>query len=79
METIKAIETGHISLMQLTQGGDKEKLFPLIVDFYREMAKNVKNQWKRLGGKFAVCQAVATRKQRDQIREEMNIGADLGK
>ena len=42
------------------------------------MAKDIKKQWKRLGGKWAVCQAVFTRKLRDQIREDMNIGEDLG-
>ena len=79
METIKAVEKGHIALMQIIQGGDKEKLLPLIEDFYHELAKDVKKQWKRLGGNMAVCQAVSTRKQRDQIREDMNIGADLGR
>ena len=72
------IETGYIALMQIIQGGDTETLLPLCEDFYHELAKDVKKQWKRLGGKWAVCQAVFTRKLRDQIREDMNIGEDLG-
>ena len=78
METIKAVETGYIALMQIIQGGDTETLLPLCEDFYHELAKDVTKLWKRLGGKWAVCQAVFTRKLRDQIREDMNIGEDLG-
>ena len=65
--------------MQLVQGGDKEKLLPLLDEYFHEMAKDIKKQWKRLGGKWAVCHIVATRKHRDQIREDLNMGADFGR
>ena len=46
---------------------------------FREMAKDIKKQWKRLGGNFAVSQAIITQEHREQIRKEMDIGTDLGK
>ena len=80
MQTIKACESGVTAFMELMTGaGDKEKLLPLMVPMYQEMAQDIKKQWKRLGGKWAVCQAVMTRAQRDLIRNEMEIGAELGK
>ena len=79
MEAIKACEIGLSSFMDLTRGGDKEILLPLTVPMFREMAKDIKKQWKRLGGNFAVSQAIITQEHREQIRKEMGIGADLGK
>ena len=79
MEAIKACEIGLSSFMELTRGGDKEILLPLTVPMFREMAKDIKKQWKRLGGNFAVSQAIITQEHREQIRKEMDIGTDLGK
>ena len=79
MEAIKACEIGLSSFMDLTRGGDKEILLPLTVPMFREMAKDIKKQWKRLGGNFAVSQAINTQEHREQIRKEMDIGTDLGK
>ena len=79
MEAIKACEIGLSSFMDLTRGGDKEILLPLTVPMFREMAKDIKKQWKRLGGNFAVSQAIITQEHREQIRKEMDIGTDLGK
>ena len=79
MEAIKACETGVSAFLDLTKGGDEEILLPLTVPMYREMAKDIKKQWKRLGGNFAVSQAIITQEHREQIRKEMGIGADLGK
>ena len=39
--------------------------------------KHVKSQWKRLGGKWAVCQAVITRDERDMIKDV--LGSNVGK
>ena len=79
MEGIKAWEIGLSSFMELARGGDKEILLPLTVPMFREMAKDIKKQWKRLGGNFAVSQAIITQDHREQIRKEMDIGTDLGK
>ena len=79
MEAIKAGETGVDAFVQLTQGGDKEILLPIMVPMFQEMAKDIKKQWKRLGGNFAASQAVPTQEHREIIRKEMDIGADLGK
>ena len=80
MDAIKALEIGFTSFMELMlPEGDKEILLPLMVPMYQEMAKDVKKQWKRLGGNFAVSQAIITQEHREQIRKEMNIGSDLSK
>ena len=79
MEAIKAGETGVGAFVELTQGGDKEILLPIMVPMFQEMAKDIKKQWKRLGGNFAVSQAIITQEHRERIRKEMDIGADLGK
>ena len=80
MDAIKALEIGFTSFMELMlPEGDKEILLPLMVPMYQEMAKDVKKQWKRLGGNFAVSQAIITQEHRERIRKEMDIGADLGK
>ena len=79
MEAIKACETGLSAFFDLTKGGDEETFLPLTVPMYCEMAKDIKKQWKRLGGNFAVSQAIITQEHREQIHKEMDIGADLGK
>ena len=80
VEAIKALETGFTSFMELMRpGGNKEILLPLMVPMYGEMAKDIKKQWKRLGGNFAVSQAIITQEHREQIRKEMDIGSDLSK
>ena len=80
MDAIKALEIGFTSFMELMlPEGDKEILLPLTVPMFREMAKDIKKQWKRLGGNFAASQAVTTQEHREIIRKEMDIGADLGK
>ena len=79
MEAMKACGTGLGALLALTQGGDKEILLPIMVPMFQEMAKDIKKQWKRLGGNFAASQAVTTQEHREIIRKEMDIGADLGK
>ena len=76
---MKACETGVSSFVEITKGGDKEIFLPMMVPMYQEMAKDIKRQWKRLGGNFAASQAVTTQEHRELIRKEMDIGSDLGK
>ena len=44
-----------------------EKLAP----FYHEMCKDILAEKKRIGGRWAVAQAVPTRQLRDQIRKDL--------
>ena len=46
---------------------DPEKLAP----FYHEMCKDILAEKKRIGGRWAVAQAVPTRQLRDQIRKDL--------
>ena len=46
MQTIKACESGYAAFMELTTGaGHKEKLLPLMVPMYQEMAQDVKKSF----------------------------------
>jgi hypothetical protein len=49
----------------------KEKILPML----HEMALDIGKQHKRLGGKWAIAQAVFNRSQRDQIKKD--LGPDL--
>ena len=77
METIKAIEVGMEGYQMIQTGKDvnmdemNEKIMPML----HEMALDVSRQRKRLGGKFAIAQAVFSRAQRDQIKRD--LGSDL--
>ena len=42
-----------------------------IAPFYHEMCKDILAEKKRIGGQWAVAQAVPTRKLRDQIRKDL--------
>jgi len=42
-----------------------------VCSFYSAMAKDISNEQKRIGGDFAIAQAVPTRKIRDFIRNQM--------
>ena len=81
METFKASSQGFDAFVSLSKGEDitKDQFLEKIDGMYPKMAKHVKSQWKRLGGKWAVCQAVITRDQRDMIRDVLgsNVGKDL--
>ena len=81
METFKASSQGFDAFVSLSKGEDikKDQFLEKIDGMYPKMAKHVKSQWKRLGGKWAVCQAVITRDQRDMIKDVLgsNVGKDL--
>ena len=81
METFKAISQRVDAIMSSLKGQiiEKNQLLDKIDGMYPRMAKHVRSQWKRLGGKWAVCQAVITRDERDMIRDVLgsNVGKDL--
>ena len=77
IEKIKAVEKGFDAYQQI-ENGEKmtademnEKMSPM----FHEMALDVCKQRKRLGGDWAIAQAVFSRTQRDQLRKI--IGPDL--
>ena len=79
METFKASSQGFDAFVSLSKGEDiqKDQFLEKIDGMYPKMAKHVKSQWKRLGGKWAVCQAVITRDERDMIKDV--LGSNVGK
>ena len=81
METFKAISQRVDAIMSSLKGQiiEKNQLLDKIDGMYPRMAKHVRSQWKRLGGKWAVCQAVITRDERNMIKDVLgsNVGKDL--
>ena len=79
METFKATYQGWDAFMSLLKGQmiEKDQFLEKIDGMYPKMAKHVQSQWKRLGGKWAVCQAVITRDERDMIKDV--LGSNVGK
>ena len=76
VETIKAVESGLEGYQAIQKGNGlseeiKEKILPML----HEMALDIGKQHKRLGGKWAIAQAVFNRSQRDQIKKD--LGPDL--
>ena len=74
LEQIKIIESAGKAFEAAQQGqfdGLEEKWGPM----YQEMGKDIARQRKRLGGDWAIAQAVFTRAQRDALRKI--IGPDL--
>ena len=49
----------------------REYDFDIVAKFYTLMAKDIEREQKRIGGDFAIAQAVPTRKFRDHIRKEL--------
>lgn len=66
MEGYQAIQKGNGLSEEI-----KEKILPML----HEMALDIGKQHKRLGGKWAIAQAVFNRSQRDQIKKD--LGPDL--
>ena len=70
VETIKAAETGLEAYKSIMKGsGDSEELKEKCLPMLHEMALDIERQHKRLGGNFAIAQAVFNRNQRDQIKK----------
>merc|ERR1711935_1107041 len=72
VETIKAVESGLEGYQAIQKGNGlseeiKEKILPML----HEMALDIGKQHKRLGGNFAIAQAVFNRSQRDQIKKDL--------
>ena len=79
LETCKAISQRVDAIMSSLKGQiiEKNQLLDKIDGMYPRMAKHVRSQWKRLGGKWAVCQAVITRDERNMIKDV--LGSNVGK
>ena len=72
VETIKAAETGLEANQFIMRGsGDSDKLKEKCLPMLHEMALDIERQHKRLGGNFAIAQAVFNRSQRDQIKKDL--------
>ena len=67
-ERIDCVAEGMGPFMDFITG--KEYDFEKVCEFYRAMCKDIVNEQKRIGGDFAVAQAVPTRKFRDFIRTQ---------
>jgi len=65
-ERIKAAENGMPSMMKMMARKEYD-MEPILV-FYSNMCQDILNERKRLGGDFAITQAVATKEMRDHIR-----------
>ena len=79
METFKAISQRVDAIKSRLKGQifEKKQYLDKIDGMYPKMAKHVRSQWKRLGGKWAVCQAVMSRDQRNMIKDV--LGSNVGK
>ena len=72
VETIKAAETGLEAYQSIMKGsGDSDELKEKCLPMLHEMALDIERQHKRLGGNFAIAQAVFNRSQRDQIKKDL--------
>jgi len=72
-ERIRAAENGLPSMMKMMARKEYD-MEPILV-FYSSLCQDILNERKRLGGDFAITQAVATKEMRDHIRAE--LGPDL--
>merc|ERR1719189_3068624 len=68
-ERIDAISEAEPAMFAMFEG--KEYDFESVANWYTFMCKDIAREQKRIGGDFAVAQAVPTRKIRDHIRKEM--------
>jgi len=68
-ERIDAIADGEHDMLAMMEG--KEYDFDSATNWYTFMCKDIAREQKRIGGDFAVAQAVPTRKLRDHIRKEL--------
>ena len=66
-----AVSLAMSEFMKMTQGKFDEIDWKLAIPFYKHMAKDIGQQKKRIGGNFAIAQAVTSRMLRDAIREEI--------
>ena len=72
VETIKAVQMGLEAYQSIMKGsGDSEEVKEKCLPMLHEMALDIGRQHKRLGGNFAIAQAVFNRSQRDQIKKDL--------
>ena len=68
-ERIDLIADGMTPFMNLVEGKEYDE--EMVAKFYAEVADGVAQEQKRIGGDFAIAQAVPTRKLRDTIRQKL--------
>merc|ERR1719189_3552693 len=68
-ERIDAISDAEPAMMAMFDA--KEYDFESVANWYTFMCKDIAREQKRIGGDFAVAQAVPTRKLRDHIRKQL--------
>merc|ERR1719189_1608863 len=66
---IDGIATGLASFLNFIQGREYDEV--KVADFYRLMSEDIAREQKRIGGDFAIAQAVPSRKFRDVIRNQL--------
>jgi len=72
-DRIDTLAEAQSQFINMTEG--KEYDFNLVAKFYTSMSKDIEKEQKRIGGDFAVAQAVPSRKFRDHIRGQ--LGSNL--
>ena len=79
LETFKVCKETFDTFFSLAKGQpiEKSQVLKGIDKMYPKMAEHVKFHWDKLGGKWAVCQAVVSRDQRESIRNV--LGSNVGK
>merc|ERR1711974_499630 len=65
---VDAITTTMTEFEKLSQGRMDEINWDLTKPFYTNIAKDIATQKKRVGGDFAIAQAITSREMRDHIR-----------
>ena len=75
-ETMEVVDSTSVIWEEMMQGiCDKERIENVCKPFYEAMANDIIKQKKRIGGNWAIAQAVFSRNQREFIREK--IGSNL--
>ena len=68
-ERIDVIAEGMTPFMELVEGREYDE--EMVSKFYTEVADGIAQEQKRIGGDFAIAQAVPSRKLRDTIRKRL--------
>ena len=66
-----AVKMAMTEFQKLTAGKMDEVDWSLGIPFYKHLAKDVRQQKKRMGGNFAIAQAVTSRVIRDAMKEDI--------
>ena len=69
-DRLDAVNNGIKDFMAMIRGEDYQK--ESVLNFYSGLCRDIKKERKRLGGNWAVAQAVPFRSQRDHIKKELD-------